>query len=56
MTYYKITATASGRATVEVEADSEEAAIQKAYDEHLTGWIIDGGSAGWDIDEVEEVR
>jgi len=56
MTHYRITATASGRAVVEVEAASEEAAIQKAYDDHLTGLTIDGGEMFWDVDEVEEVR
>jgi hypothetical protein len=41
---------------VEVEAANEDAAIQQAYDEHLTGIIVTGGSMGWDVDEVEEVR
>jgi hypothetical protein len=55
MPRYEITAHAEGDAVLTVEADSEEDAIQKAYDEHLTGINIGCGVANWEIDTVDEV-
>jgi hypothetical protein len=55
MPRYEITAHAEGDAVLTVEADSEEDAIQKAYDEHLTGISIGVGVANWEIDTVDEV-
>lgn len=53
---YEITAHAEGDALVVVEATDEDAAIEAAYREHLTGINIGCGVANWEIDYVREVE
>lgn len=56
MARYRIVASASGHAELEVEADSEDQAVDLAHREHLIGIAIDGGLAEWTIEHVETVE
>lgn len=54
MPTYLVTAQADGIAQVYVSAANEDEAAKIAYEEHLTGITIEGGSASWEITSISE--
>jgi len=56
MTRYSVTAQAEGVATVYVYAPDDLTAERIAYENHLTGFTISGGSIEWVVTDIEEAR
>lgn len=53
MSRWSVTLSATGTATVEVEADTREQAIDEAY-RRVPGLIVEGGSTEWEVEYVTE--
>lgn len=54
MPRYEVTLSASGQATITVEAADENAAIDQAL-RSTPGMTVEGGSCEWDVELVEEL-
>lgn len=52
---YEVKLSATGETTVEIEAISAEAAINLAY-QQVPGFIVEGGSVGWEAESVIEIE
>lgn len=55
MPRYEVTAVAEGDAVVTLDAATEEDAERIAYEQHLCGIKIEGGSSTWTITDVREL-
>jgi hypothetical protein len=54
MPRYGVTLSAVGSTYVELEADNQDAAVDRALRESH-GYIVEGGSIGWDVEHVTEL-